>query len=169
MFSFNYLIFCPVRVGVKFCNGILALLNTARPSPLPLSLLSSIFKINKKRILLTSLTSLFLWISWRLRMRTVLITGASRGIGLGLVRGFLRTANTRVVATARRPEAAAELAAVLKGKALASNNFSLNFKSFHWNKSLLWVYRYILLGPWIGSPAFQLIKLKILKNKDYVA
>ena len=64
-------------------------------------------------------------------MRTVLITGASRGIGLGLVRGFLRTANTRVVATARRPEAAAELAAVLKGKALASNNFSLNFKSFH--------------------------------------
>ncbi len=50
-------------------------------------------------------------------MRTVLITGASRGIGLGLVRGFLNTAGTRVIATARRPDSAVELAALLKAGA----------------------------------------------------
>jgi NAD(P)-dependent dehydrogenase (short-subunit alcohol dehydrogenase family) len=47
-------------------------------------------------------------------MRTVLITGASRGIGLGLVREFLSTAGTRVIATARQPESAPQLAAILK-------------------------------------------------------
>ena len=47
-------------------------------------------------------------------MRTVLITGASRGIGLGLVRGFLGTSGTRVIATARTPESALELAALIK-------------------------------------------------------
>lgn len=47
-------------------------------------------------------------------MRTVLITGASRGIGLGLARELLRSANTRVVATARHPESARELADLLK-------------------------------------------------------
>jgi NAD(P)-dependent dehydrogenase (short-subunit alcohol dehydrogenase family) len=50
-------------------------------------------------------------------MRTVLITGASRGIGLGLVRGFLNTADTQVIATARRPDSAAELTALLKAGA----------------------------------------------------
>jgi NAD(P)-dependent dehydrogenase (short-subunit alcohol dehydrogenase family) len=50
-------------------------------------------------------------------MRTVLITGASRGIGLGLVRGFLNTAGTQVIATARRPDLAVELAALLKAGA----------------------------------------------------
>jgi NAD(P)-dependent dehydrogenase (short-subunit alcohol dehydrogenase family) len=53
----------------------------------------------------------------RAAMRTVLITGASRGIGLGLVRGFLNTAGTRVIATARRPDSAVELAALLKAGA----------------------------------------------------
>jgi NAD(P)-dependent dehydrogenase (short-subunit alcohol dehydrogenase family) len=50
-------------------------------------------------------------------MRTVLITGASRGIGLGLVRGFLNTAGTQVIATARRPDSAVELTALLKAGA----------------------------------------------------
>ncbi len=60
----------------------------------------------------------------RAAMRTVLITGASRGIGLGLVRGFLNTAGTRVIATARRPDSAVELAALLKAGAARHAKFA---------------------------------------------
>lgn len=42
-------------------------------------------------------------------MSTVLVTGANRGLGLGLVRRW-RAAGRRVLACCRRPEAAAELA-----------------------------------------------------------
>ncbi|HUP22867.1 MAG TPA: SDR family oxidoreductase [Thermoanaerobaculia bacterium] len=42
-------------------------------------------------------------------METVLITGANRGLGLGLVRRW-RAAGSRVLACCRRPEAAVELA-----------------------------------------------------------
>jgi NAD(P)-dependent dehydrogenase (short-subunit alcohol dehydrogenase family) len=40
---------------------------------------------------------------------TVLITGCSRGIGLGLVKQFLSIENVRVVATCRNPDGATEL------------------------------------------------------------
>ncbi|MEM9145900.1 MAG: SDR family oxidoreductase [Pseudomonadota bacterium] len=45
---------------------------------------------------------------------TIVITGANRGIGLELARQALARGD-RVVATARRPEAAGELAALVKG------------------------------------------------------
>lgn len=44
-------------------------------------------------------------------MRTILITGANRGIGLGLTRLFLARGEA-VIATARRPEKATDLAAL---------------------------------------------------------
>lgn len=47
-------------------------------------------------------------------MATVLITGSNRGIGLALVREFLRQGD-QVFATARRPDSAAELQEILKG------------------------------------------------------
>ena len=37
------------------------------------------------------------------QLRTYLVTGASRGIGLGLVQHFLRQPDTRVIATCRSP------------------------------------------------------------------
>ena len=43
---------------------------------------------------------------------TVLITGCSRGIGLGLVKEYLNR-NFRVIATCRNPESAMELKAIL--------------------------------------------------------
>jgi NAD(P)-dependent dehydrogenase (short-subunit alcohol dehydrogenase family) len=76
-------------------------------------------------------------------MRTVLITGASRGIGLGLVREFLRAANTRVIATARRPEAAEELVAVLK-----------EFKRSQVDKFNTGIYMYINPFSLCTSPPF---------------
>lgn len=42
-------------------------------------------------------------------MERILITGANRGIGLGLVRRYLEREETQVFATCRRPDAASEL------------------------------------------------------------
>lgn len=42
-------------------------------------------------------------------MERILITGANRGIGLGLVRRYLELGERRVFATCRRPDAASEL------------------------------------------------------------
>ena len=44
--------------------------------------------------------------------KTVLITGCSRGVGLGLVKEYLNR-NFQVVATCRNPESATELRTVL--------------------------------------------------------
>ncbi|MCB9452535.1 MAG: SDR family oxidoreductase [Anaerolineaceae bacterium] len=45
-------------------------------------------------------------------MERIFITGANRGIGLELVRQYLRRDDTRIFATARQPETAAELQAL---------------------------------------------------------
>lgn len=50
-------------------------------------------------------------------METVVITGANRGIGLGLVQVFLAN-NTRVIAACRHPEAAAALRELAQNSAL---------------------------------------------------
>ena len=50
-------------------------------------------------------------------MKTVIVTGANRGIGLALVDAYL-SRNWRVIATCRRPDAATELAARRAGGAL---------------------------------------------------
>ena len=42
-------------------------------------------------------------------LKTVLITGSSRGIGLGLVKSYLCRADVQVVATCRSPETASQL------------------------------------------------------------
>lgn len=45
-------------------------------------------------------------------LQTILVTGSSRGIGLGLVKSYLAKSSTRVVATCRSPERAHELTAL---------------------------------------------------------
>jgi NAD(P)-dependent dehydrogenase (short-subunit alcohol dehydrogenase family) len=44
--------------------------------------------------------------------QTILVTGSSRGIGLGLVKTYLSKSSTRVIATCRAPESAHELTAL---------------------------------------------------------
>jgi NAD(P)-dependent dehydrogenase (short-subunit alcohol dehydrogenase family) len=46
---------------------------------------------------------------WRARGRVALVTGSNRGIGLALVKGLLARGAGKVYATARKPEALAEL------------------------------------------------------------
>ena len=47
-------------------------------------------------------------------MERVLITGANRGIGLGIVNQYLERGNTRIFATCRTPEKASDLKLLLK-------------------------------------------------------